>query len=538
MRSLKRSGYLILGAGPAGLQAGYFLEKKGRDYLILEAGEAPGTFFQVFPRHRKLISINKVYTGEADVESNLRYDWNSLLCEPGEEILFKEYSQQYFPEPASLLQYLADYAQCFGLRIRTETTAVRVSRDSGGFKVEDQRGDTYTCRRLIVATGLTRPYLPPIPGIETVENYFDFDTDPQRFKNQRVLIIGKGNSGFETAESLNEKTAVIHLCSPHPVTMAWKSHFVGHLRAVNANFIDTYQLKTKNAVIDAEIERITRQEDGYLVDIVFSHAKGQRRHIFYDHVIACTGFRFDTSIFDESCRPELAFNERFPAQTAEWESVNVPGLYFAGTVTQMRDYKRTMSGFIHGFRYNVAVLCRLLGVKYHGESWPHETLPLSSDRVVEALVHRISTSSSLFLQPGFFCDLLVVEDGSERVLYYRDLPKDYIRASEFGQSDHYYTVSLEYGHFEGDPLSMERDPNPDQAHLAAYLHPIIRKYEGPQLVAEHHVHDDLENEWHHEHFVALIRAFFRQQLGRRAPLVAEESRSAPAEKMSPEGAPA
>ncbi len=29
---------LIIGAGPAGLQLGYYLERSGRDYLILERG--------------------------------------------------------------------------------------------------------------------------------------------------------------------------------------------------------------------------------------------------------------------------------------------------------------------------------------------------------------------------------------------------------------------------------------------------------------------------------------------------------------------
>jgi len=42
--------YLILGAGPAGLQLGHFLERAGRDYLIVEGGEGPGTFFRTFPR--------------------------------------------------------------------------------------------------------------------------------------------------------------------------------------------------------------------------------------------------------------------------------------------------------------------------------------------------------------------------------------------------------------------------------------------------------------------------------------------------------
>jgi hypothetical protein len=39
------------------------LDRAGRDYLILEAGSVPGSFFQTFPRHRRMISINKPHTG-------------------------------------------------------------------------------------------------------------------------------------------------------------------------------------------------------------------------------------------------------------------------------------------------------------------------------------------------------------------------------------------------------------------------------------------------------------------------------------------
>src|SRR5207247_1735939 len=70
--------YLIIGAGPAGLQMGYYLQQSKKKYLILEKGEGPGTFFKRFPRHGTLISSNKVYTGYDDHEINLRFDWNSL----------------------------------------------------------------------------------------------------------------------------------------------------------------------------------------------------------------------------------------------------------------------------------------------------------------------------------------------------------------------------------------------------------------------------------------------------------------------------
>src|SRR5207248_2002706 len=63
--------YLVIGAGPAGLQLGYFLEQAGRNYLILEAGDSPGSFFRTFPRHRRLISINKPHTGWDDPELNM-----------------------------------------------------------------------------------------------------------------------------------------------------------------------------------------------------------------------------------------------------------------------------------------------------------------------------------------------------------------------------------------------------------------------------------------------------------------------------------
>ena len=34
--------YIVIGAGPAGLQMGYFLEKAGRNYVILERANVSG----------------------------------------------------------------------------------------------------------------------------------------------------------------------------------------------------------------------------------------------------------------------------------------------------------------------------------------------------------------------------------------------------------------------------------------------------------------------------------------------------------------
>ena len=191
------------------------------------------------------------------------------------------------------------------------------------------------------------------------------------FVDQRVLIIGKGNSAFETADNLIETAAVIHVAGPNSIRFAWRTHFVGHLRAVNNNFLDTYQLKSQNALLDGKVERIERSGDSYLVTVSFSRANEVKRNLRYDRVIVCTGFRFDSSIFATSANRSSRLSDRFPAQTSEWESTNVPDLYFAGTLMQVRDYKKSTGGFIHGFRYGVRSLHRMLEKKYCGQDWPH-----------------------------------------------------------------------------------------------------------------------------------------------------------------------
>lgn len=55
--------YCVIGAGPAGLQLGFFLQQAGRDYVIIEREASAGSFYKTYPRHRQLISINKRYTG-------------------------------------------------------------------------------------------------------------------------------------------------------------------------------------------------------------------------------------------------------------------------------------------------------------------------------------------------------------------------------------------------------------------------------------------------------------------------------------------
>ena len=507
--------YLILGAGPAGLQLGQHLSRAGRTYMILERGDSPGDFFKKFPRHRTMISNNKVYTGYDDAEINLRFDWNSILSDDG-SLLFKEYTRKYFPAADTFVKYLRDYAECFGLNVRCNTEIVKVEKTHtpDGFRLTDSQGNSFTCRRMIVAAGVTKPNIPDVPGIELAENYMNVSVDPNDFINQRVLVVGKANSAFETADNLIETAALIHVVSPNPVRLAWQTHFVGHLRAVNNNFLDTYQLKSQNAILDASMERIVRREDGKLVVTMrYSHANGEVEDLVYDRIIVCTGFRFDNSFFSEECRPALTINDRYPALTCEWESANVPHMYFAGTLTQSRDYKKTTSGFIHGFRYNTRALFRMLQTKYHGTAWPSQEVVPTVDGLLDAMIERINRTSAMWQQYGFLHDLIVMPENGGAARHYQEMPLAYIQETELSASSHYYTITMEFGAIEGDPFAVVRKPVPEAAHESAFLHPVIRRWNGPLLVAEHHLLEDLLGEWKREDLhLGPLREFLQEQM--------------------------
>ena len=507
--------YLIIGAGPAGLQLAALLEAEGkRDYLVLERTGAPGAFFARYPRHRQLISINKPHTGSDDPELNLRLDWNSLLSDDP-ALLFTAYTERYFPDADVLVRYLGDFAAKTGIQVRYDATVTRVTRKDGIFEVT--AGETVRARRVIVATGLSRTYRPDIPGFELAEGYDEMSVDPRDFLDQKVLIIGKGNSAFETADNLMETTTLIHVAGPSSVRMAWRTHYVGHLRAVNNNFLDTYQLKSANAILDGTVKKIERDGTGFKVTFSFSRVDEVIKELHYDRVLACTGFRFDDSIFDDTCRPELVISDRFPAQTEQWESVNVPGLYFAGTLSQVRDFKKSTSGFIHGFRYAVRALHKILELRYADTPWPATKVDAAPEPITDAIIARVNRTSALWQQFGFLADVVTVAGHDAR--YHDEVPVDYFTRAGLGAADHAFVVTLEYGpdHDRVDPfditVSRIAQDTPGQAHDAAYLHPVVRYHRGGQVVATHHLAENLENRWDRpDVHVAPLAAFLERCL--------------------------
>jgi len=486
--------YLIIGAGPAGLQLGYYLQKAGRNYLIVEREQSAGSFFRRYPRSRGLISFNKTRSIYRDPEINLRWDWNSLLTDDYSHP-FGDFSRDFYPHADDMVRYLESFHRTHDIQVRFGFTVTRIAREGTGYRLTGADGESLSCRCLIVATGMGRPHIPDIPGIEHAEGYEHASFVAEDYLDERVLIIGKGNSGFELAEKILATAAIIHIASPQPIRMAWKTRHPGHLRAQYTSLLDAYQLKTLHSALDCDILRIERLTNGpeagkLLVTVRYTHAEGEVDEIVYDRVVRATGFRFDGRLFDKDCRPALVMDDRLPEMSPLWESRKSPNLFFAGTLMQAQDFRQASSAFIDGFRYNVRTLFHALEERYFDVPVPGRTLSMDPGALAEHVLRRVCRASSLWTQFGFLADILIVDRARQRIRYREDMPVDVV-AEGLEHEDEVYTVTLEWGRWDGDVFAIDRHPHRDRADASVFLHPIVRRYERGVKVAEVHLLEDL-----------------------------------------------
>jgi putative flavoprotein involved in K+ transport len=318
---------VVIGAGQAGLSAGYHLRKAGRSFVILD--------------------------GNARVGDNWRERYDSLrLFTPAWAIKLPGWrfpaKGATTPTKDELADYLESYAARFALPVATGVRVDGVRRDADGFVVT--AGDrTFLAANVIVATGAHREARVPAIAAELDPAILQLHSttyrNPFQLRRGGVLVVGAGNSGAD----ISLETVATHPTwlsgpirghIPFDIDTGLSRHVAFHL----VRFIGLHVLTIRTPLGRKARARSATQGDPLIrVKPKWLDAAGVRRvgktlavrdgaPVLEDgsvldvaNVIWCTGFRHDLSwidlpIFGEDGTPT---HERGVVTTE-------PGLYFVG----------------------------------------------------------------------------------------------------------------------------------------------------------------------------------------------------------------
>lgn len=396
---------VVVGSGPAGLQTAYSLMRSGVEHALLTADEEPGGMFRSFPIFDRLISWTKP---EAPCRRGTReyelYDHNSLIGDDREhQALVAEQMDRTWDVPSrpEMQAALEAFVERTGLQIRHGCRWEGTRQVDGGFVLETTDGE-YECRIVVFALGVTAPWKAEIPGLDAVPHYVETRA-AREYDGRRVCIIGKRNSAFEIANSLLPWAKRLILVSPRPVVTASLAHSPLRTRYLQP-FDEHVRGGFGTSIVDAAVERVERNGDGFRVHAHGTNWDGELV-LEADDAIAATGFRFPLGDLEQLGVATVA-DGRIPALTPFWESISVPGIYFAGNATQGSPGLRkhgisSSSAAVNGFRYNARVLVRHIAEKHFGVEPPRRTI--RPDDVPAFLLGEITRAPELWIQKGYLC---------------------------------------------------------------------------------------------------------------------------------------
>jgi thioredoxin reductase len=409
---------VVVGSGPGGLQAAYCLRGLGVGHAVISADDAPGGMFRWAPVYQRLLSWSKP---DAPCEPGTReyewYDHNSLLAEEPEcQALVPSFMDRTYMVPSrpEMEHGLVAFAERTGLEVRYGCRWEGTRRDDDGRVVLATSDGEYRCRAAVFALGVTTPWKSPIPGIEDVPHYAE-TREPRTYRDKRVFVIGKRNSGFEVADGLLPWARQVFLGSPRPVDTK-----VIALASVRVRYLQPYEdagLGGGTFALDVALERIERTSSGWHVV-----GRGTGRpgpiDLAVDEVVAATGFA--TPLLDLSTLGvKTVAQGRIPALTPFWESEVGSGLYFAGNATQGAAGLRkhgigSSSAAVHGFRYNARVMVRSLAETHLGIEPPREHV--ERDGLVAYLLQEATRAPELWAQKSYLARVVSLEGGESDIL--------------------------------------------------------------------------------------------------------------------------
>jgi len=326
---------IIIGAGQAGLAAAYHLQRAGLRFIILEGGSRPVGSWPLHYRSLRLFSPAK----------------HAAL--PG---LPFPADPEHYPTRDEVVAYLEAYARHFAFPVVTHADVAHVLPTGGAFTVTTRDGRAFTARNVITATGTYRkPYLPDLPGRTEFHGRTLHSLsyqEPAPFRDQRVIVVGAGNSAVQIAVELSD-VANVTLASRAPVRLIPQRplgrdvhDWITWLRVDQFPLGRFGRLPSPRSVFDTGVYRRAFRQGRV-------HARGMFERFTRHGVVWPGGSEegADAVIFATGYRANLDFLHGTGALDAHGNplqrlgvSLRVPGLYFVGLSGQRAVASATLRG--------------------------------------------------------------------------------------------------------------------------------------------------------------------------------------------------
>lgn len=202
---------IIVGAGPAGIGATLTAKQQKLKYLTLDQNSLGGTVFQ-YPRG-KIVMTQPV---ELPLVGKMH---------------FKETTKE------ALLEFWQGVEKQAEIQINYNEIVANVENSGNGFTVKTNRGNYRTDKILLSIGRRGTPRKLDIPGEDLPKVVYQL-IDPEQYINQKVMIVGGGDSALEAALAIADVTG-------SEVSLSYRSESFSRAKAKNRDLIDSYSREGK-----------------------------------------------------------------------------------------------------------------------------------------------------------------------------------------------------------------------------------------------------------------------------------------------------
>lgn len=200
---------IIIGGGPCGLAASYYLKEKGIKHIIIEKNEMLQTWKNERWDSFHLISPNWM-TNIPGIKSRIPYN-NEYMS--GKEIY----------------KYLKEFMDMVDPDYLENTSINKLYKAESLYKLETDQG-IFHAQKVIVAIGLfNQPFIPPVAeelGKDIYQVHSSQYKNPNQLKPGGTLIVGGGCSGVQIALEVKQHTenaVYLSLGSMRPIPVIYRN---------------------------------------------------------------------------------------------------------------------------------------------------------------------------------------------------------------------------------------------------------------------------------------------------------------------------